>query len=284
MFRNITNLDYLAEIQSRFKRFDTAKVVAVAQQKGGVGKTTIALNLALVASDPEIGNLKTLVIDQDSSRNLTTRLIDKSEALKYASVLDCYTGDDTKTIVPIKISGNLDLIPAHSDHSSIKYSDAFDVPYRLKQAIEKIKTNYDLIVIDNPGDLDKLVQASLVASDYVLPPLEISDYGVDGITELFNKIRGVQTTANFSLVNLGLLPNEVDINSNDHQEYFEKLKKDVPELLFKKGEVFIHKAVKIGEAANKRVPIWEFTSESHAKKSAKNIIDVFTEVLLSIGE
>ncbi len=186
------------------KRYKETYVIAIANQKGGVGKTTTSINLA--ASLAMMGH-KTLLVDMDSQGHSSSGVgLDKSN-LKD-TVYDILIGEKSVDDVKWK-SGipGLDVIPSNITLSgaTIDLVGSQDMNYRLKDALEKVHRRYDFILIDTPPSLGILTLNSLVASNAVLVPLQCEYFAVEGVKDLLNVLHLVQEKLNHSLELEGIL-------------------------------------------------------------------------------
>ena len=178
--------------------------IAIANQKGGVGKTTIALNLAqgLAAR-----GYHTLAVDNDAQGNLTSGLLDDPAALA-ANVLSFY--DDARQAVhPQRIQKHLELIGADIRLAKIADRD-FEVIFRLREGLDAFRHTYDFILIDCVPSFGYLSAASLYATDGVLIPVKPTPFALQGLKDLFESIDKMQRRLNKALQVLGIVLNLVE--------------------------------------------------------------------------
>jgi len=157
-----------------------AKIVAVVNQKGGVGKTTISFNLAKGLA---FKRYRVLVIDNDPQGNLTSAFLEEPEDLN-SSVLDIYR---EKEVIPRAIDENLHLIGSNIHLAKVADGD-FEIIFRLKEALVKWEDDYDLIIIDCLPSFGYLNMAALNASDQVLIPVTPSPFALSGLVDLLQTI------------------------------------------------------------------------------------------------
>ena len=181
-----------------------AKIIAIANQKGGVGKTTTAVNLA---SSMAILEKKILLVDADPQANATSGLgIDvKSKKLGTYQLLE-HTAKANQTIIPTN-NTNLDLIPSHIDlvATEIELVDKKNREYMLKIALESVVNQYDYIVIDCAPSLGLITLNALAAADSLIIPIQCEYFALEGLGKLLNTIKSVQKIHNKNLDIEGLL-------------------------------------------------------------------------------
>jgi len=220
------------------------KILAIANQKGGTGKTTVSVNLAAGLAKR---NFKTLLIDLDPQHSTTLSLGIDSTGLStsiYEVLLGEITLEDalTETFV-----SNLTLVPAKVDLSNVEINLVNEARYqfRLKENLNPIARQYDYILIDCPPSLSLLTINALVASNNVIIPILCDYLSLEGLKQLIASIERVQKGLNPSLKILGILPNMVDFRCNITKESLNLVRNHFKGLVFKN---LIRTCVKVKEA------------------------------------
>ncbi len=248
------------------------KIIAIANQKGGVGKTTTAINLgaSLGALDK-----KTLIIDADPQANTTSGLGFDPRNIK-TSIYECIINDvDAKEIVLKSQSPNLDVIPAHIDlvGAEIELINLSDREHMMKKALAEIRDDYDFIIIDCSPSLGLITVNSLTAADSVIIPIQCEYFALEGLGKLLNTIKIVQTRLNPELSIEGMLLTMYDQRLRLANQVADELKTHFSQLVF---DTVIHRNTRLGEAPSHGESIITHDASS---KGAVNYLNLAREIL-----
>lgn len=252
------------------------KVIAIANQKGGVGKTTSAINLAASLA---VLDQKTLLIDADPQANATSGIGFDPKNIK-TSIYECIIDDvDAKNIVLNSATPNLDLIPAHIDLVGAEL-ELINLPNRekmMRKVIGKIRDEYDFIIVDCSPSLGLVTVNALTAADSVLIPVQCEYFALEGLGKLLNTIKIVQTRLNTDLSIEGILLTMFDKRLSLSNQVVEEVRTHFQNMVFK---TVISRNTKLGEA-----PSYGQTIIMHDvnSKGAINYLSLAREILQNNG-
>lgn len=234
-----------------------SKVIAVTNQKGGVGKTTTAVNLSACLA---YKGKKVLVVDCDPQGNATSGFgMEKGEF----SIYDCLADADKTEAAAVRTKyGNLSVIPSSPELSAaeIELASENNREYILKEALDRVKEAYDYVIIDSPPALGMLSINIMTASNSALIPIQCEYYALEGLTQLINSIRNIKKHYNPKLEIEGIVATMYDSRTNLSAQVLDEVKKYFPDKVYK---TIIPRNIRLSEAPSFGEPIirYDITSK-----------------------
>ena len=248
------------------------KIIAIANQKGGVGKTTTAINLAASLAVLEH---RVLLIDADPQANATSGVGFDVRNVK-TSIYECVVDDvDPRSIILNTNTPNFDLLPSHIDLVGAEI-EMLNLPNRervLKQVIDKVVNDYDFILIDCSPSLGLITVNALTAADSVLIPVQCEYFALEGLGKLLNTIKIIQSRLNPELQIEGFLLTMFDARLNLSNQVYDEVKRHFQEMVF---ETVITRNIRLSEAPSYGVPAIEYDVNS---KGAQSYLTLARELL-----
>lgn len=250
-----------------------ARVIAIANQKGGVGKTTTAINLSACLAEK---NKKVLTVDIDPQGNTSSGLgIDKNELQNtiYQMMIGLCTLEDCRIVNQYE---NLDILPSNVNlaGAEIELIGIDHREYILKKQLDRINKEYDFILIDCPPSLNTLTVNAMTAADTVLVPIQCEFYALEGLTQLIHTINLVKQRLNPSLEIEGVVFTMYDARTNLSLEVVENVKENLRQNIYK---TIIPRNVRLAEAPSYGIPINLYDPKSAGAEGYRQLADEVIE-------
>ncbi len=241
-----------------------SKVVVVANQKGGVGKTTTTVNLAVYLASQ---SKRTLLIDIDPQGNSCSGLGIDIKEREGSGIYEVLIGQKkmAEVVVPSRYKG-LDIVPVTLDlaGAQIELLNANKKEYILKEAIQQVAKNYDYILIDTPPSLGLFTLNGLVAADSVLIPMQSEFYAMEGLAQLLKAIKLVKSGPNKNLAIEGVVITMYDSRTNLAKEVVDEVQNYFQDKVYK---TIIPRNVRLSEAPSHGVAIFDYDSRSQGAQA-----------------
>lgn len=242
-------------------------VIAVTNQKGGVGKTTTAINVSYFLAK---SGKKTLLVDFDPQGNASSGLgIDKTELEKTMTEVIQGKASLAEVIVPTEHK-NLSVAPTTSDlaNTEVELAQAEKRFSRLKLAVDSVGDQFDYIIIDSPPSLSLLTVNGLIASKYVLLPVQAEFYALEGLGQLLETMKLVRKAMNPSLELLGVLPTMLDGRTTLSNQVHDEIKRHFANKVF---ENTIPRNIRLAEAPSHGLPVGAYDRFSKGSRAYKAV-------------
>ncbi|OAV66023.1 Sporulation initiation inhibitor protein soj [Bacteroidales bacterium Barb4] len=257
---------------AQYKAEKMGKIIAIANQKGGVGKTTTAINLAASLATLE---KKVLLVDADPQANSSSGLGIDIQQVKI-SIYECLVNDEEgrKAVVPTEIDG-LEVLPSHIDlvGAEIEMLNRDKREYVLESVLLPLKDNYDFILIDCSPSLGLITVNALTAANSVIIPVQCEYFALEGISKLLNTIKIIKSKLNPSLEIEGFLLTMYDARLRLSNQIYEEVKESFRNLVL---DTVIQRNVKISEASSYGKPVILYDAES---KGSQNYLQLAKELI-----
>lgn len=245
------------------------RVIAIANQKGGVGKTTTAINLSSCLAEK---GKKVLAVDMDPQGNMTSGLgLDKNSI--EDTIYDLIIGEsEINQVIKKDILENLDIIPTSIDLSGaeIELLDEENKEFIVRNAISKVKDEYDYIIIDCPPSLSMLTINAMTTADSVLVPIQCEYYALEGLSQLIHTVELVRDRLNENLQIEGVVFTMYDARTNLSLQVVENVKDNLQQNIYK---TIIPRNIRLAEAPSYGMPINHYDPKSAGADSYMRLAD-----------
>lgn len=245
------------------------RIIAIANQKGGVGKTTTAINLSACLAEK---GQKVLAIDMDPQGNMTSGLgVDKDEAEK--TIYDMIIGQaGIEEVIQKEVMENLDILPTNIDLSAaeIELIGVENKEFIVQKEVHKVRDRYDFVVIDCPPSLSMLTINAMTTADSVLVPIQCEYYALEGLSQLIHTVELVKERLNPVLEIEGVVFTMYDARTNLSLQVVENVKDNLEQNIYK---TIIPRNIRLAEAPSYGMPINKYDSKSAGAESYMRLAD-----------
>ncbi len=249
------------------------RIIAIANQKGGVGKTTTAINLSACLAEK---GQKVLAIDMDPQGNMSSGLgLDKDSIDK--TIYDMIIGEnDVEEVIDHGTIDNLDILPSNVDLSAVEIEliDVDNKEFIVKDAIQKIRDKYDYIIIDCPPSLSLLTINAMTTADSVLVPIQCEYYALEGLSQLIHTVELVKERLNSILEIEGVVFTMYDARTNLSLQVVENVKDNLQQNIYK---TIIPRNIRLAEAPSYGTPINQYDPKSAGAESYMRLAEEVIE-------
>ena len=245
------------------------RIIAIANQKGGVGKTTTAINLSACLADK---GKKVLAVDMDPQGNMTSGLGLDKEFLEK-TVYDMIIGEsDIEEVLQKETMENLDVLPTNIDLSAaeIELIDVENKEFIVRNSIHNIRDNYDFVIIDCPPSLSMLTINAMTTADSVLVPIQCEYYALEGLSQLIHTVELVKDRLNPDLEIEGVVFTMYDARTNLSLQVVENVKDNLQQNIYK---TIIPRNIRLAEAPSYGMPINQYDPKSAGSESYMRLAD-----------
>ena len=243
------------------------RIIAIANQKGGVGKTTTAINLSSCLAELD---QKVLAVDMDPQGNMTSGLGMEKESADR-TIYDLIIGQaEVEEVIYKELLDNLDIIPTNIDLSAaeIELMDVKDKEYILKNMLHKVKNSYDYIIIDCPPSLNTLTINAMTTADSVIVPIQCEYYALEGLSQLIHTVELVRDRLNPDLKIEGVVFTMYDARTNLSLQVVENVKDNLEHNIYK---TIIPRNIRLAEAPSYGMPINLYEPKSSGSESYRRL-------------